>query len=227
MWGVLGFYRLCIQARLLRARVNQTMIGTRFIMATVLCFLLGSTDVKASDAVILNCVETPGIKNVVQVPKRFNLSSNLLKHTRHESDRNIIRIVGRVTDAYCRPISGANVFIWHSDSNGRYAGDTDYDRGFHGSGKATTDNLGNYGFTTILPGSSKGRSPLVHFLVKHSALPELQTEMFFEGMEDGYDGYELSRIPGSIRNLLTARYIGSEHGIEIYEFNITFPDDAI
>ncbi|MEH0831683.1 dioxygenase family protein [Anaplasma bovis] len=227
MRGALGFCRLCILARLLRVGFNQKLILTPFIMATVVCFLLGGTDVKASDAVILNCVETPEIKNVVPVPKRFNLSSNLLKHTGHGSDRNVIHIVGRVTDAYCRPISGANVFIWHSDSNGRYADDTGYDRGFHGSGKATTDNLGNYGFTTILPGSSKGRSPLVHFLVKHNAFPGLQTEMFFEGMEDGYDGYELSRIPGSIKKLLTARYIGSEHGIGIYEFNITFSDDAI
>ena len=180
----------------------------------------------AVDPVIINCVETPGIEADSEnyKPAVFNLTNNLARRTGSAAvaDGEVVYLVGRVTDSLCRPVSNVNVFVWQADSRGKYSKDEGFDRKFNGSGKATTDNLGNFGFITIVPGEHFGGSPRVHFLVKHPMLPDFQTEMFFEGK--GSEGYSsLSRIPGSMRKLLTARLIGEERGTKIYEFNLTFP----
>ena len=186
----------------------------------------------AVDPVIVNCIETPGIEADSEnyKPTVFNLTNDLTRRVGSAvvAEGEVVYLVGRVTDSLCRPVSNVNVFVWQADSKGKYSKDEGFDRRFNGSGKVTTDNLGNYGFITIVPGGHFGGSPRVHFLVKHPELPDFQTEMFFEGK--GSEGHSsLSRIPGSMRKLLTARLIGEEGGVKIYEFNLTFPgkDDVM
>ncbi|SBO30276.1 dioxygenase family protein [Anaplasma phagocytophilum] len=183
----------------------------------------------AVDSVLVNCVETPGINDTKDNhrPDVFNLSNNLARRvgSADVARGKVIYLVGRVTDAHCTPLTNVNVFIWQADSRGVYAGHRGYDKKFLGSGKATTDNLGNFGFITVVPGGNSDSDPVIHFLIKHPAFPEFQTDMFFEGI--GNQGLSnLSRIPSAMRRLLTARYAGKKGGIPVYEFNLTFADNT-
>ncbi|MDB1135181.1 protocatechuate 3,4-dioxygenase [Candidatus Anaplasma sp. TIGMIC] len=199
------------------------------VTAAVVMVGLGlcAIEARAVDSVLVNCVETPGIKDVTdaQKPAVFNISNNLARKagSPDSAEGKKIFLIGRVTDAHCNPVTNANVFIWQADSRGVYSGDPGYDKMFLGSGKATTDNLGNYGFITVMPGKHRGADPKVHFLIKHHAFPDFQTEMFFEG-ENSIRHSSLSRIPRAMKRLLTARHVGQEYGVDIYEFNLTFAD---
>ncbi|TZF78871.1 protocatechuate 3,4-dioxygenase [Anaplasma marginale] len=212
------------------------------LAALLVCFSRGAG---AVDPVIVNCVETPEIHDVSEMPNVFNLSNNLARKPGSPvvADGELVYIVGRVTDSKCHPLSNVSVFMWQADSRGVYnsgrvassgeaagslgkPGEVKYDEHFNGSGKATTDNLGNFGFVTIMPGRHMGRSPRLHFLLKHQDFPELQTEMFFEGL-GGSEDPGFSRIPASMRKLLTARLVdeGGETGVKVYEFNMTFAEN--
>ncbi|MGN7661365.1 MAG: protocatechuate 3,4-dioxygenase [Anaplasma sp.] len=210
------------------------------------CMLCFSHEAAAVDPVIVNCVETPEIRDISEMPIVFNLSNNLSRKPGSSAvaDGEPIYVVGRVTDAECRPLGNVNVFIWQADSRGLYSGASAVERGseassgtydinFSGSGKATTDNLGNFSFITVMPGRHMGRSPRIHFLVKREGFPEFQTEMFFESPDDHEDS-NLSRIPKAMQWLLTARRIdqsvvgrnaSKEENVKKYEFNITFAGD--
>ncbi|MGN7678794.1 MAG: protocatechuate 3,4-dioxygenase [Anaplasma sp.] len=228
----------------LRERLHRQLRGISCLLAV--CLLCFSHEAAAVDPVIINCVETPEIRDISEMPLVFNLSNNLSRKPGSSTvaDGELIYVVGRVTDAECRPLGNVNVFIWQADSRGFYsggasasgtgsdAGSGTYDVNFSGSGKATTDNLGNFSFITVMPGRHMGRSPRIHFLVKREGFPEFQTEMFFEGPDDHEDS-NLSRIPKAMQWLLTARRIdqdvagrnaGREGNVKKYEFNITFAE---
>lgn len=230
------------EARKLNRRFNS--LSGLFVGLTVLAMCL-SQGAGAVDPVIVNCVETPEVRDVSEMPSVFNLSNNLARKPGSPvvADGELVYIVGRVTDSRCHPLGNVSVFMWQADSHGIYnaskaadlgeategsnkSGATGYDTNFSGSGKATTDNLGNFGFITVMPGQHMGRSPRVHFLLKHQDFPELQTEMFFEGLGNS-DDPGLSRIPAAMRKLLTARLVdgGSETGVKVYEFNMAFAEN--
>lgn len=60
------------------------------------------------------------------------------------------------------PIRNAAVYVWHSDAQGEYSvygrNDADYLRGI-----GITDASGRVSFTTIYPGTYRGREPHIHF----------------------------------------------------------------
>jgi protocatechuate 3,4-dioxygenase beta subunit len=68
--------------------------------------------------------------------------------------------------ATCTPLSGAAVYIWHCDAQGRYSM---YDNEISGEnylrGVQATDAQGNVTFTTIFPAAYQGRWPHIHFEV--------------------------------------------------------------
>ena len=202
-------------------------VGFPVIVAALTCYAMFATEAKAVDPVLINCVETPGISDMTgeRKPKTFNLSNNLARHTGSPivADGEVIYLMGRVTDSRCNPVPNVNVFVWQADHNGVYMGNPGYDEKFRGSGKATTDNLGNFGFITVMPGRHMSGDPRVHFLIKHPAFPDFQTEMFFEGMGSSGSSH-FSRIPDAMKDLLTAKYVGREDNTKIYEFNLTFAD---
>lgn len=63
-----------------------------------------------------------------------------------------------------KPIPNAAVYIWHSDAQGEYSvygrNDTDYLRGI-----GISDSNGRLTFTTVYPGTYRGREPHIHFEV--------------------------------------------------------------
>ena len=147
-------------------------------------FILFSFSATSSDPVIVNCRPTPQVN--VSIPKVTNSTNNLIRKTGDavKAKGDVIYITGRITDINCIPIQGASVFIWHKNSEGYYAINgrrIESDPLFIGSGYTVTDNLGNYNFVTIMPGSKDGNAPEINFDIQHPNFVPITTKMFFEG----------------------------------------------
>ncbi|WP_231243008.1 protocatechuate 3,4-dioxygenase [Ehrlichia canis] len=191
----------------------------------------------AVDPVLVNCKKTPEIYDISNKPSKFSLSNNLRRKTGTPltADGELIYIVGRVTDENCIPIANANVLIWHTNAHGIYqdnqgpSGKSElileeldmYDYNFNGSGKSVTDNLGNYSFITIVPGTnSQNKIPRVHFILQHSEFPEFNTTMFFPEYNNSTDN-QFKNIDPNLNDRLVAQYTKNALGIKTYHFNIT------
>ena len=95
-----------------------------------------------------------------------------------ETEGDLLVIEGKVlTGEDCSiPIAGAVVDVWHCNNHGEYDM-----QGFKGRGTVTTNNSGNYSFTTILPPPYGSRPRHIHFKVRAKGYPELTTQLYFEG----------------------------------------------
>jgi protocatechuate 3,4-dioxygenase beta subunit len=121
-----------------------------------------------------------------------------------------LRVNLTVTDASrdYAPISGAAVYLWHCDRNGRYsmysAGveDENYLRGI-----AKTDNHGLAWFRTIFPACYPGRWPHIHFEVYSSVAravangPIVKTSQIALPKAPCKKVYATQRYSGSLNNL--------------------------
>ncbi|MFT3989707.1 hypothetical protein [Aestuariivirga sp.] len=96
-----------------------------------------------------------------------------------------VEVSGHVYEGldFAKPVSGAQVEIWHADSNGSYhpngnGPSTDYKpeeialRGY-----VVTGADGAYRFTTIYPGEYTGRTRHYHFKIRAPGKPELTTQL--------------------------------------------------
>jgi len=110
-------------------------------------------------------------------------------------------VSGRVLDAKGNPLRNALVEIWQCDHNGAYlhsrTGNREkQDKGFQGFGRFLTGGTGEYLFRTIKPVSYPGRTPHIHFKVKHGGKDLLTTQMYIKG----HEGNEKDGIWKSIRD---------------------------
>lgn len=85
-------------------------------------------------------------------------------------DPDAVQLTGLVLDGEDAPVPDALVEIWQADASGRVAqrpGSLHRDGyTFTGWGRAATDNVGRYGFTTILPGATdEGHAPFIALTV--------------------------------------------------------------
>lgn len=97
-------------------------------------------------------------------------------------------VSGRVLDAKGQPLRNAVVEIWQCDHNGAYlhsgTGNKEkQDKGFQGFGRFLTGGTGEYLFRTIRPVPYPGRTPHIHFKVKHGGKDLLTTQMYIKGHE--------------------------------------------
>ncbi|CEI85229.1 dioxygenase [Ehrlichia minasensis] len=211
-----------------------------YFVKLLLCLLISTAYTRnalAVDPVLVNCKKTPEIYDISNKPGNFPLSNNLRRKTGTPltADGELIYIVGRVTDENCIPIANANVFIWHTNAHGIYqdnqghSGKSElileeldmYDYNFSGSGKSVTDNLGNYSFITIVPGTNiQNKIPRIHFTLQHSEFPEFNTTMFFPEYNNSTD-QQFKNIDPNLNDRLVARYTKNALGIKTYHFNIT------
>ncbi|SFR67602.1 protocatechuate 3,4-dioxygenase, beta subunit [Agromyces sp. CF514] len=103
-------------------------------------------------------------------------------------------VAGRLLDAWGRPVRHQLVELWQANSAGRYIHQRDrhpapLDPNFTGAGRAVTNELGEYRFTTIKPGPYPWRNHVnawrpahIHFSVFGSAFTQrLVTQMYFPG----------------------------------------------
>lgn len=110
-------------------------------------------------------------------------------------------VSGRVLDAKGNPLRNAMVEIWQCDNNGAYlhsgTGNKDkQDKNFQGFGRFLTGATGEYLFRTIRPVPYPGRTPHIHFKIKHGGKDLLTTQLYIKG----HDGNEKDGIWKSIRD---------------------------
>ena len=122
----------------------------------------------------------------------------------------LVFLSGRVLDENCVPVSDAIVDIWQLSPEGKYVNSTLGDREspdphFTGSGRAVTNNLGQFNFVTLFPGTKDGQAPHINVHVVHQSLGALDTEMFFEGDRHNADDPRLARMTEDQRKLLLAK----------------------
>jgi len=128
-----------------------------------------------------------------------------------------LRLVIYVYDAdngSCTPIKGAQVDIWHANSQGVYSGVND--QGTMGKkflrGYQVTDDNGNVQFTTIYPGWYQGRAIHIHVKVRT-----------FEGSEKTLEWTSQFYLSNSINEQVHTQPPYSNHGLP----DITNEQDGI
>ena len=167
----------------------------------------------------------------LSMPENFGKTNNLAKKTGsfYRAFGEIIFIQGNIADSFGVPIANVVVEIWQTNSAGKYhtlleKNSEFFDKYFNMSGRTITDNLGNYHFITIMPGSTSGRAPHINFNVYHPKFGKLETEMYFVNHPQNQTDYQYLAYLPKERDLLTADvrtidFINPE-AIKLCTFNI-------
>jgi protocatechuate 3,4-dioxygenase beta subunit len=98
----------------------------------------------------------------------------------------VTHLTGKVLDANGNPLRNALVEIWQCDRNGAYLHTgTDNrqksDKNFQGFGRFMTGSTGDYYFRTIRPVPYPGRTPHIHYKIKHKGQEKLTTQCYVKG----------------------------------------------
>ena len=147
-----------------------------------------------------------------------------------------IKVSGKVSDEYGRPLCHVLVEIWQANAAGRYihkaeVHDAPLDPNFLGAGRMLTDGEGRYTFYTIKPGAypwgnhyNAWRPNHIHFsIIGHQLGQRLVTQMYFPG--DPLFEFDpiFQSVPKHARELLMAQFRMDWTEPEFalaYEFNI-------
>jgi protocatechuate 3,4-dioxygenase beta subunit len=167
----------------------------------------------------------------LSMPDSFITSNNLIKKTGsfYRAFGEVIFVQGTLSDSFGVPISGAIIEIWQTNAAGKYhtllEPDSEYiDKYFSMSGRTITDNLGNYHFITIMPGSVPGRAPHINMNVYHQKFGRLETEMYFEDHPYNNGDYQYLAYNEEERKMLTANVfytdILNQNSIKLCTFNM-------
>jgi protocatechuate 3,4-dioxygenase beta subunit len=97
----------------------------------------------------------------------------------------VVEVSGRVFDGLndAKPVSNAEVEVWHADSTGNYRPNGNGPVGNYKAddvglrGFVKTNAAGEYRFTTIYPGEYTGRARHFHFKIRATGKPELTTQL--------------------------------------------------
>ena len=168
----------------------------------------------------------------LSMPDNFGTTNNLAKKAGsfYRAYGEIIYIQGAVSDSFGVPIHNAVIEIWQTNSAGKYHtlledGSGYVDKFFSMSGRAISDNLGNYHFITIMPGATSGRAPHININVYHPRFGKLETEMYFVNHPYNFTDYQYLSYSEEDRKLLTAEVrntnILNPNSIKLATFNIT------
>ena len=168
----------------------------------------------------------------LSMPDNFSTTNNLAKKAGsfYRAYGEIIYIQGTVSDSFGVPIHNAVIEIWQTNSAGKYHtlledGSGYVDKFFSMSGRAISDNLGNYHFITIMPGATSGRAPHININVYHPRFGKLETEMYFVNHPYNFTDYQYLSYSEEDRKLLTAEVrntnILNPNSIKLATFNIT------
>jgi len=127
-----------------------------------------------------------------------------------------IRLHGKVTDGLGNPVPDALLEIWQADADGRVPTATGALRRdgwtFTGWGRASTDDEGHYGFTTVLPGAAKpGAAPFISMTIfARGLLNRLFTRVYLPSDQLEADSL-LASLPSDRRDTLIAAR--DDHGL--------------
>ena len=98
----------------------------------------------------------------------------------------ITHLTGKILDAAGNPLKSAVVEIWQCDASGAYlhsgtANNQKRDKNFQGFGRFVTSSSGEYYFRTIKPVPYPGRTPHIHYKIKHKGKELLTTQCYVKG----------------------------------------------
>jgi protocatechuate 3,4-dioxygenase beta subunit len=160
-----------------------------FFFLIILCSLKTSHQINNAN----HCKLTKESMNNYE-PEKFNPTNNLLKsegdYTFSKADK--ITIKGIVRDNFCIPVQDAKIYLWQTNEKGKYVykilREKFDDKGeeynpnekFQGSGVATTDNNGEFTFTTIFPGTHDKEHANLNLRIEHRVLGILQTKVYLK-----------------------------------------------
>lgn len=130
-------------------------------------------------------------------------------------------IRGRVLDAENQPVPDALLEIWQADANGYYPRAEDAGNGrpaseFFGFGRVQTNDLGEFTFTTLKPGSAldlQGKLQAPHLAVSvfmRGLLQRLVTRIYFPGEPANATDGVLGLVPSGRRGTLIAQQDGQD-----------------
>lgn len=123
-----------------------------------------------------------------------------------------IIVLGRVLDSACVPVADAKIELWQADSDGRYSvakrdALASANPVFVGAGRATSNNEGQFSFTTLYPASAtiRGkredgtrytayRAPHLNVRISHDSLKTFSTSLFFEGEPENENDSRLKKL---------------------------------
>ena len=112
-----------------------------------------------------------------------NAPSKITIATKEEPGERLI-VDGRVFGPDGKtPISGASVYVFHTDVNGVYTPDTNDNRNSRLRGYMRSDSQGRYEFSTIKPAPYPGNRTAahIHYVVTAPGYSEYIFEIVFEG----------------------------------------------
>lgn len=123
---------------------------------------------------------------------------------------------GRVLDSRGQPVRNALVEIWQADAQGiyRHGGDNNdnrqakRDQHFQSFGRFLTGTSGEYLFRTIKPVKYPGRTPHIHFKVKHGGKELLTSQCYIQGEPaNEQDSIYQSVKDAKVRTLITLPFV--------------------
>jgi len=135
-------------------------------------------------------------------------------------DARAVQLTGTVYDGEGNPIPDAMIEIWQADEDGKIpTQDGSLIRDpfvFTGWGRATTDNVGTYRFTTVEPGATdEGKAPFIHVVVfARGLLNKLHTRAYLPETQVSSDA-TLSAL-GDRAQTLVAKRDGKRLLFDIY-----------
>jgi len=168
----------------------------------------------------------------LSMPDNFGTTNNLAKKAGsfYRAYGEIVYVQGTITDSFGVPIHNAVIEIWQTNSAGKYhtlleSGSGYVDKFFNMSGRAVSDNLGNYHFITIMPGATSGRAPHINMNIYHPRFGKLETEMYFVNHPYNFSDYQYLTYSEEERKMLTADVRNTDilnpNSIKLATFNIT------
>lgn len=200
--------------------------------------------------ILPGCEATPGIRTSHYPGFSNVLTSNQIAQPPGKSlpaDGQHVYVFGRVFDRDCVPVSEAKVELWQADPQGRHRYATKAalatpDPVFAGSGRATTDNLGQFRFFTLYPGPYSywvtgendqryriKRGPHVNLRVSHPDLRRFHTNLFFEGDHRNATDHRYKRLSDEAKQRVLMRvepYQGDmNRGLQVF-IDIVLPRRA-
>lgn len=144
-----------------------------------------------------------------------------------------IRIEGQIVDGDGKPINDAMLEIWQADAQGRYASPYDSRRPntqFKGFGRSAVNSNGEFGFSTIKPGSVPGpngkpQAPHIGFCIySRGMLRQVYTRLYFADEAANATDQILALVPADRRDTLIAKKEVQGDTV-VYRFNIRVQGD--
>jgi len=163
----------------------------------------------------LQCPVTPTVKHIdYNKPKHFNITNNLRRavKTTIVASGDIVYIKGHVQDINCVPIQNAKINVWQLDGYGKLKSNKESDMYFIGNGTATSDNMGNFSFITILPQQETlgGVAPHINLSIQHREFGKMDTKMYFAKHIMNTEDKTLAELDEFSKSLIIAEMIPVE-----------------